>query len=49
MEQCFLNSVMWISDNRFWLGPLVCVVIWIGALWAIVDVFSAAAREMKEL
>jgi hypothetical protein len=49
MENIFLNSIMWVSDNRRWLGPLVCVAIWAGALWVVVDVLTSAAREMKEL
>lgn len=32
MENIFLSGVQFVSDNRFWLMPLICVVVWAGVI-----------------
>ena len=40
MEKIFLNTVMWISDNRFWVMPLILT-------WAIVTLVKEITKDFK--
>ena len=32
MENLFLNFIRHVSDNRFWIMPIVCVAVWVGVV-----------------
>jgi hypothetical protein len=49
MGNIFLNAVQLISDNRFWLGPVVMVCVYLGALKVLLSLFGDIARERGEL
>ena len=48
MENLFLAIVGWISDNRFWLMPLVLVFVLILVAIEIADAIRMAQVEIED-
>jgi hypothetical protein len=45
METLFLNFIQAINDSRFWLGPLLLIVVCVMLAWEIITTVQDEVEE----